>query len=626
MNGIHARGNNWLLEQVLRREWGWDGLIMSDWFGTYSTSESVNAGLDLEMPGPTRWRGELLSFAVVSHKVKPHVLGDRVRNMLNLINKATPAADQMIEGEEGDTPQKRDICREAATKGKSYALIGPAVYSPAFNGGGSAELVPYYVSKPLDATGELVGMENIKTSLGCYNHRFLPLLLENVALPGTAKPGYVIEWFNQDPGLGFTVNPLASDTTEQAQIFFPDYLPDGVPPVYWLRARTVYTAPKTCTIQLGYCVAGKGKLFVDGKEVVDLATSQPPKTMQTPIFNEATMEVIYELDVEEGKQYAMTALVIHDSVSPSGAILSAGGLRIGCCEKIDTQKAIAEAAELAANVDIPILVAGLNSDYETEASARTSLDLPPGTDELISSVMKANPNTIVVTQAGAPITMPWVQDAHTLVHAWYGGQETGNAIADVLLGKVNPSGRLSITFPARVEDNPAFLTFGKVDREIYYGEGVFVGYRYYEKLRTDPLFYFGYGLSYTSFEYQNLQAQSSISLDEDSSFEVCVNVINTGSRGGSEVVQLYVSDKESSVLRPRKELKGFTKVWVKASKKITARITLDKYAFSFWDESRDQWIAEKGSYQVIIGRGADPKAEILRHDLELTEDLAWSGV
>lgn len=208
----------------------------------------------------------------------------------------------------------------------------------------------------------------------------------------------MLEWYNQDPGLGHEVKPLAAETTMQAQMFFADHLPEGVPPAYWLRVRTTYTAPKTCTLRLGYCVAGKGKLYVDGKEVIDLVTSQPPKTVQTPMFNEGTMEVIHEMAVEEGKKYELTGFIINDKVSASGAVLVAGGVRFGCCEKIDPEVAIAEAVKLASQVDIPILIAGLNSDYETEAADRSDLSFPPYVDELIENVVKANPNTVSLHQ------------------------------------------------------------------------------------------------------------------------------------------------------------------------------------------------------------------------------------
>jgi beta-glucosidase len=222
--------------------------------------------------------------------------------------------------------------------------------------------------------------------------------------------------------------------------------------------------------------------------------------------------------------------------------------------------------------------------------------------------------------------MPWLDDTPTLVHAWFGGQETGNAIADVLFGKTNPSGRLSLTFPKRLEDTPAFLTFGKGEREIHYGEGVFVGYRYYEKLWNPPLFYFGFGLSYSQFEYSNLQAPEKVNLFEAGSFDVSVDVTNTSSRGGHEVVQLYVADKTSTAPRPLKELKAFKKVWIDAGKSQKVTISLDKYALSFWSEVECKWLAEAGVFEFIIARSSDPKDGLLREEIELVKNFTWNGL
>lgn len=224
--------------------------------------------------------------------------------------------------------------------------------------------------------------------------------------------------------------------------------------------------------------------------------------------------------------------------------------------------------------------------------------------------------------------MPWVEDVPTLVHAWFGGQETGNAMADVLFGRHNPTGRLSITFPRRLEDTPAFLSWGKGLKQMYYGEGVFVGYRYFEKLKNDPLFYFGHGLSYTSFEYSNLQVPEQVELGPhgEQSFTVSVDITNTGDRDGHEVVQLYISDVECAALRPRKELKGFTKVWVAKGSSVTAEVSLDKYALSYWNEEQEKWHAEKGTFKVIISRSANPKEEVLEQAFDLEEDLYWTGV
>ncbi|KAJ8114316.1 hypothetical protein OPT61_g3777 [Boeremia exigua] len=642
INGVHAPESKWLLDEVLRQDWGWNGLVMSDWLGVYSTSESINAGLDLEMPGPTRWRGDLLTWALLGKKVSKATLDARVSNLLTLIEKVSPAMNEKIQVL-GDTPAKRNLCRKVASESivllkndrnvlplarsldRTIALIGPAVHNPSLGGGGSADLKPYYRTTPFQAISDLVGNTHIPFSVGCYTHRYTPLLEQNIRLPGSQQRGYLLEWFDTDPFQNRHVTCVASVTTEEAQMYFGDNLPKEVPSQYFLQVKTVYVASKTCTIQIGLCSIGKAKLLVDEQEVIDLWTSHPPKPEMTPMFGQASAEVTTDLEVKAGKEYSITILMANESVTAGIGAVNAGGLRVGCCEKIDPERALNDAVALAKEVDVPILIAGLGSDYESEACDRSDLDLPPALNDLISAVIEANPNTVIINQSGLPIVMPWIDAAHTVVHAWYGGQETGNAIADVLFGK-NPSGRLSVTFPKRLEDTPAFLTFGKADKQLYYGEGVFIGYRYYEKLKNDPLFYFGHGLSYTQFDYSNLAAPERICLQENEHIEVCVDVKNTGLRDGYEVVQLYLSDLESSIQRPLKELKAFTKVWVPSGSSVTAKLYLDKYAFSFWCEDREMWLAQKGIFELIVSRSANPRDEVLRRGLTLEHDLEWSGI
>ena len=226
-----------------------------------------------------------------------------------------------------------------------------------------------------------------------------------------------------------------------------------------------------------------------------------------------------------------------------------------------------------------------------------------------------------------PIQMPWIGSASTLVHAWLGGQETGHAIADVLFGDVNPSGRLSLTFPKRLQDTPAYLNFGKADRTIVYGEGVFVGHRYYEKVQVSPQFYFGHGLSYTQFEYSNLVLPASFRQEDQACFaDISVDITNVGGREGSEVIQVYVSDLESELQRPVRELKAFKKVRLGAGERATCRLTLDKYAVSYWSEEESQWKAEAGDFEIIIARSADPEAEVLKGTINLPRTFLWSGL
>lgn len=226
-----------------------------------------------------------------------------------------------------------------------------------------------------------------------------------------------------------------------------------------------------------------------------------------------------------------------------------------------------------------------------------------------------------------PIQMPWLPLASTLVHAWLGGQETGHAIADVLFGDVNPSGRLSLMFPKRIQDTPSYLNFGKADRTIVYGEGVFVGYRYYDKLDVSPAFHFGYGLSYTRFEYSNLVVPEVFTQhDGNCSAIINVDVMNAGTRHGSEVVQIYINDLQSEVQRPVKELKAFQKFELGQGEKKNCHVKLDKYAVSYWSEEEGQWKAEAGEFAVIVATSADAKDEIFRAVITLPQTFLWTGV
>jgi len=219
---------------------------------------------------------------------------------------------------------------------------------------------------------------------------------------------------------------------------------------------------------------------------------------------------------------------------------------------------------------------------------------------LIEQVAAANPNTVVVLQTGSPIAMPWLDKAAGVIQAWYPGQECGNAIADVLFGAVNPSGKLPQTFPARLEDNPAYINYPGENGRVRYGEGIFVGYRYYEKKRVAPLFPFGFGLSYTSFAYANLRLSADTIAPGDR-LTVSVDVTNTGQRAGQEIVQLYVRDVAARVARPEKELKGFAKVALAPGETKTVALTLDQAALAFWEDYRHAWVAEAGAFEALIG-------------------------
>ncbi|KAL1864284.1 hypothetical protein VTK73DRAFT_5994 [Phialemonium thermophilum] len=249
------------------------------------------------------------------------------------------------------------------------------------------------------------------------------------------------------------------------------------------------------------------------------------------------------------------------------------------------------------------------------------MDLPPGSDTLVEAVAAANPNLVVVNQSGTPVSMPWVSSVPAVVQAWYGGNETGNAIADVLFGAANPSGKLPLSWPVRVEDNPAFINTRVDGGKVLYGEGIYIGYRWYEKTKKEVLFPFGHGLSYTTWELANLVVRE----QTEASVRISVEVANRGPRDGAEVVQIYVSPRVSSAQRPPKELKGFAKVQVPTGETRLAQVELDtKYACSFWDATADCWTMEEGTYDVLVGNSS--RNVVLQAAFDVGKTMRWRGL
>ena len=277
---------------------------------------------------------------------------------------------------------------------------------------------------------------------------------------------------------------------------------------------------------------------------------------------------------------------------------------------------IEAAARLAADSDVALVLAGLPLHYESEGVDRKHIDLPPSHNRLIEAIANAKTNTVVVLTNGSAVAMPWVDQVPTIVEAWLGGQAGAGAVADVVFGKVNPSGKLAETFPARLEDTPAFLNFPAEDGEVLYGERVFVGYRYYDARKIEPLFPFGHGLSYTEFTYSDL-AVSSEHLSDKDVLAVTATVTNSGSVTGKEVVQLYVGDEEASVRRPEKELKGFRKLELAPGESRQVRFELSKRDFSFYSTHLGHWLAESGNFEILVGSSS--------RDIRLRQHVAFQS-
>jgi beta-glucosidase len=337
-------------------------------------------------------------------------------------------------------------------------------------------------------------------------------------------------------------------------------------------------APKTGRIKIGVNSNDGSYLYINNRLVVNNWGMHGPLLRTT------------EIDIVKGKTYDIK--IEYNEVGNNSKVALKWELDIK--EPEYDKKAVA----LAKKADVAIVFAGLSPLWEGEGFDRESMDLPGAQNALIKEVSKVNKNTIVIINSGTPVSMSeWIDQVPAIIQAWYLGQETGNAIADVLFGDYNPSGKLPVTFPEYYSDNPAFNSYKKEKDKAVFEEGLYVGYRYYDSKDVKPLFPFGHGLSYTTFEYSNAK----IVQNNDGIIDINLSVKNTGKISGSEVVQLYIHDISSSVERPFKELKGFAKISLEPGESKNITLQLDKRAFSFYGVETKKWITEPGEFEMLIG-------------------------
>ena len=456
VNGILASENKYLLTDILKEEWGFEGFVVSDWGAVDERVEGIKAGLDLEMPSSYGIGDQKIIEAVKIGKLDEKELDQTVERLLKIIFKAV---DNRNRGTTYDKQAHHKLARKIA--GESMVL--------------------------------LKNQDNI-----------LPLKKEGtIAIIGAfaKKPRY-------QGGGSSHVNPTKLDNALE---------------------------------EIEKLVQGKAKI----------------------IYEEG-----YNLDNDEMNQ-----------------------------ELIDKAK------ETAKKSNVAIIFAGLPDRYESEGYDRTHMKMPENHNKLIEEIRKVQPNTIVVLSNGAPVEIPWIDKVKGLLESYLGGQAGGGAVADILFGEVNPSGKLAETFPKKLSHNPSYLNFPGEGNKVEYREGVFVGYRYYDKKEIEPLFPFGYGLSYTTFEYTDIIVDKKEITDKET-IEVKVKVKNTGKVKGKEIVQLYVRDVESKVNRPEKELKGFEKIELAPGEEKTVTFKLDKRSFAYYNTEIRDWYVESGEFEILVGKSS----------------------
>jgi len=490
VNGIHCAESPALLDDVLKKEFGFKGFVISDWGSTYSTAPTVNAGMDLEMPGGAAFEawfkrpqtaiagnsgGWLAADKVLAEIKAGHIseaaLNDNVGRILRVIFVSGLFDHPHIATGEVDTPSQKAVALQGATEG--IVLLKNA---------------------PLGSAGALLPLD--------------PAKIHSIAIIG----------------------PNAS------------------------VART-----------------GGG-----GSSLVRSAYAVTPATGIQEAFGKGwggSLKLVLGVEMEGEDP---------DQETPEARA-----------------RLVKEAAEAAAASDVAVVVVGRSSKLESESFDVKTMDLPTGQDELIQAVEKANPRTIVVLNTGDPVTMTkWIDATPALVEMWYGGQEAGHALAAVLFGQANPSGKLPVTFPKRFEDSPAFGHYPGENLHVNFAEGIYVGYRYFDTKKIDPLFPFGFGLSYTTFAYSGLTVSP---VQGTTPAEVSLKVKNTGSRAGAEVVQLYLHDGHSKIDRPEHELKGFRRVELKAGEERLVKFSLATSDFAYWSPEKKDWVAEPGTFEVQVG-------------------------
>ncbi len=608
LGGTYASEHERYLTTILRDEWGFDGLVMSDWFATHSTAPAVNAGLDLEMPGPALFRGEKLLEAVENGSASREAVRASAERLLRWFERIgafenpDPAKEQAV-----DKPEHRSLIRRAGAEGavllkndgllpldketlNKVAVVGPNARVAQMMGGGSAQVNAHYRVSPFEGLAAVLGEEKLGFELGCTNHKLLPPLGEHLRGP------LIVEYFNSPDLSGEAVFRSENPTGEMMWL---DAVGHGVERTFSARFSGTLEVAERGEYSFSLVSAGLSRLFVDDRLVVDNWDGWTPGDSY---FGTGSAEKVETLDLTAGT---------HEVRLEYGPRASEGGLgfaavRSGMFKPL-TDDALEKAAALAAEADIAVVCVGLSGEWETEGNDRADMELAGRQNELVSRVAAANPKTVVLLQTGSPVTMPWLDEVAAVVQLWFPGQECGNAAADVLLGVVNPSGKLPQTFPAKLSDSPVMdgqaSTYPGENGQVFYREGVFIGYRHFEREHVEPLFPFGFGLSYTTFSYGDVTL-SADTVAPGGTLSVSVPVTNSGPRAGQEVVQLYVRDPEASLERPEKELKGFAKVALEPGETKTVTFSLNMRSLAFFSEEQNAWVAEAGAFEVLVGASA----------------------
>lgn len=602
--GTNANQSKHLVQDILKDDWGFDGVLVTDWHVDINTRDAAMNGLDLEMGSQGDYDdyffAEPLRKMIEQGEIPESVLDEKVRRILRMqlsIGMMNPerktgernttdhrvAAQTLIEQGVVLLKNDKDLLPLDTKKIKRILVLGPNANLAHGRGGGSSQVKSNYEVTPLQGLREAVDKSVEITYMRLAESEGLQ------PLPGD----YIVTRHGFSGVPAWKVHEFkAADRKEYKKFdewYEPRFQPKRGAPVRHLNLEATLQPLQSGIHKLIVEGAGQATLLLAGEPVITFDSRQSKRHS-------------YSITLQQGKSYDLK--FNYDGNQPFTLGLEAPGLDL---------VSEAQALKAAQQADAVIYFGGLSHIYDREGLDRENMLLPGNQNSMIAELQKANANTIVFMIAGSAVEMPWIEQTHSLVWGWYGGMHAGDGYARILLGDVNPSGKMPFTLPKKLAETAPIALNDHNEDKVLYKEGVFIGYRWFEKQNIKPLFPFGYGLSYTNFAFSDLDVPSAFSKNKP--FTVSVTVKNTGKRAGAEVVQLYLGDDAASVERPRKELKGFQKVFLQPGESRRVAIDLSERDLSFWDVQANDWKAEPGIFNVYIGSSsADIK---LRGQFEL---------
>ncbi|WP_069165640.1 glycoside hydrolase family 3 protein [Nocardia altamirensis] len=611
VNGTTMTEHAALLNGVLRGEWGYDGIVVSDWMAARSTVGAITGGLDIAMPGPQGVFGDPLVAAVRNGEVEESLVDDAVRRVLRLAARVglLDGVDPVVT----TPPEDIDglaLAREIASRAvvlirnqvleqgpalpidaaaTTVALSGLAARDARILGGGSATVFPASVVSPLDGLTAALPAGALTYSIGAAPSDDL----------GAAERGFDLRArvFDADGAL------LGERSLPNGAVNWLGELPEGVSydALHTVEVSGTFTPQETGQHTFGTKGFGSFRLAVDGTTLFDGNETLTSTDPFEAFFGSTSERGAIELTAGTAVDVSMTHAPLKFADAPLPAIM----FTLAHAEpRRDPDELIAEAVEAARVADVAVVVVATTEQVESEGFDRTSLKLPGRQDELVSRVAAVNPRTVVVVNAGSPVEMPWRNEVSAVLLSWFPGQEAGNALADVLLGAVEPGGRLPTTWPAALADCPV-SEVTPTDGQLVYREDIFIGYRAWERAGTTPAYPFGHGFGYTTWAYESIDRAETT---------VTVRLRNTGARRGGEVVQVYLAPVADSVVRPARWLAGFARIEAEPGEVVEAVIRIPDRAFEIWDEDTNAWRRVPGSYEIQAGRSIAERLLTISYD------------